>query len=255
MGVPDDFLLLMLRVVLFRFQFLDQLPAGSYSGAAYMSISQITHKMDIGRLIIVPIFTLLMISNMIVVSGDVKALEPVSAIKVATLINRLLLVCFYALLVFLYFIRSAAKSTTRSFITKTIAVVATFLPFTIPLLSMPSDNLNIMFSANLVTLFGIAIALYSLRVLGGCFSIIPQARKLVQTGPYRLVRHPVYLGELISIFGIVLARPSTSAIAIYCLLAALLIYRALQEEKLLAAVFPEYETYFLTRARFIPGIF
>ena len=186
---------------------------------------------------------------------DVKALEPVSTIKVATLIHHLLLVCFYALLVFLYLIRSAAKSTTRSLVTKAIAFVATFLPFAIPLLSRPSDNPNIMLLANLVTTFGIAIAIYSLSTLGRSFSIIPQARKLVQTGPYRFVRHPVYLGELISILGVVLARPSTIAIAIYCLLIALLLYRALQEEKLLAGIFPEYETYSLRRARFIPGVF
>ncbi len=112
-----------------------------------------------------------------------------------------------------------------------------------------------MFLASLVTICGIAIALYSLSTLGGSFSIIPQARRLVQTGPYKLVRHPVYLGELISILGIVLARPSAITMAIYCLLTALLIYRALWEEKLLADIFPEYETYSLRRARFIPGVF
>jgi protein-S-isoprenylcysteine O-methyltransferase Ste14 len=220
-----------------------------------VAISQFAHKMDVGRLIIIPIFGLLLIANITGVYGEAKAIESISMIKVATLLHRLLLVCFYALLVFLYFIRTVAKSTTESFMTKTIAVVATFLPFTIPMLSRPSDNPNIMLSANLATIFGIAIALYSLSTLGGSFSIIPQARRLVQTGPYKLVRHPVYIGELISTFGVVLAQPSTTAMAIYCLLTALLIYRALQEEKLLANIFPEYETYSLRRARFIPGIF
>ncbi len=221
----------------------------------YMQIKRANHKMDLGRLIILPVFGILLVANIAGVYGDAKAIEPVSTIKVATLIHRLLLVCFYALLVFLYFIRSEARSTAKSFITKSIAVIATFLPFAIPMLSRPSDNPSVMFSASLVTICGIAIALYSLSTLGGNFSIIPQARRLVQTGPYKLVRHPVYLGELISIFGIVLARPSTIALATYCLLAALLIYRAFQEERLLAGIFPEYTTYTLGRARFIPGIF
>jgi protein-S-isoprenylcysteine O-methyltransferase Ste14 len=222
---------------------------------AYMSTKQIKHRIDAGRMIILPIFGLLLVANIARVFVDAKALEPVSTIKVATLIHHLLLVFFNALLVTLYIIRSAAKSTTRSFITKTIAVFATFLPFAIPLLSRPSDNPNVLLLASMVTIFGIAIAIYSLSTLGRSFSIIPQARKVVQTGPYKLVRHPVYLGELISIFGVVLARPSTIAMAIYCLLTALLIYRALQEEKLLVGIFPEYETYSLKRARFIPGIF
>ncbi len=222
---------------------------------AYMSTKKIDHRMDIGRMIILPIFSLLLLVYIKSFYADAKALEPVSTIKVATLIHRLLLVCFYALLVFLYFIRSAAKSTTRSFITKTIAVVATFLPFTIPSLSSPSDNPNMMLLANLITILGMAIALYSLGTLGRSFSIIPQARTLVQTGPYRFVRHPVYLGELIANLGVVLARPSTLAMALYCLITALLIYRALQEEKLLASIFPEYEAYSLRRARFIPGVY
>jgi len=196
-----------------------------------------------------------MVGNMIAVYGHVKALEPVSAIKVAALMNRLLLMCFYALLVFLYIVRSSARSTTPSLFAKTIAVVSTFLPFTIPLLSTPSDNPAIAISAGVVTISGIIIAIYSVSTLGGSFSIIPQARKLVQSGPYKYVRHPVYLGELISILGIVLSRLSTMAMAIYCLLTALLIYRALQEEKLLAGIFPEYAIYSLRRARFIPGIY
>ena len=212
-------------------------------------------KMDMGRLTILPIFSLLLVANITGVFMDAKALEPVSTIKVARLIHHLLLACFNALLVFLYLIRSAARSTTKSLFAKTIAVIATFLPFTIPMLSRPSDNPNILLLASLVTIFGIAIAICSLSTLGGSFSIIPQARRLVQTGPYKLVRHPVYLGELISILGIVLARPSAIAMAIYVLLIALLFYRALQEEKLLAGIFPEYETYSLRRARFIPGIF
>jgi protein-S-isoprenylcysteine O-methyltransferase Ste14 len=220
-----------------------------------MSIGQNTYKMDIGRLTILPIFSLLVVANLAGVYADVKALEQVSTIKVATLIHHMLLICFYSLVLFLYFIRSAAKSTTKSLIAKTIALIASFLPFAIPFLGSSSDNSGIMFSANLITIFGMLISLYSLGALGRSFSIIPQARMLVRTGPYRLVRHPLYLGELISLTGIVLARFSISATTIYCLIVALQIYRALQEERLLADIFPEYQSYSLKKARFLPGIF
>ena len=220
-----------------------------------MSIDHNTYKMDLGRLTILPIFSLLVVFNMVGVYADVKALEPVRAIKVATLIHHMLLICFYSLVVFLYFIRSAAKSTTKSLIAKTIALIASFLPFAIPFLSSSSNNSGIMLTANLITMLGMLISLYSLGALGKSFSIIPQARALVQTGPYKLVRHPLYLGELISLMGIVLARFSISAMTIYCLIIALQIYRALQEERLLAGIFPEYESYSLKKARFLPGIF
>jgi protein-S-isoprenylcysteine O-methyltransferase Ste14 len=211
--------------------------------------------MDAGRLIIVPIFGLLLAANIAALYGDLRSFELGSVVKAVMLIHRLLLVCFYALLVYLYFIRRPARSSTRSFAVKTAAVVGTFLPFAIPALSRPSENPALMLSASMVTIFGIAFALYSISTLGGSFSIIPQARELVQTGPYKIVRHPVYLGELIAIFGFVMARFSPPAAAVYCLFAAAQIYRALQEEKVLAGTFPRYEAHFLKTARFIPGIF
>ncbi len=204
---------------------------------------------------IVPVFSFLMAVNIAGVWGEIKALEPVSAIKAANLTHRVLIVCFYVLLIIFYFIRSSAKSTTNLFVVKTLAVSATFMPFAIPLLSRPITNPDIVLLANLVTILGMIITLYSLTALGRSFSIIPQARSLVRTGPYKVVRHPVYLGELIAILGIVLARFSISATAVFCLFTASQIYRALQEERVLTGAFPEYKSYFLKRARFIPGIF
>ncbi len=220
-----------------------------------MFIKQAPRTIDIGRLVILPIFTLLMIINIRVLTGEIKALDSVSPIKMARLIHCVLIACFYALSVFLYLIRSSAKATTNSFIAKTTAVIATFMPFAIPALSKPASNPDIMLFANLVTIFGMSLTLYSLSVLGRSFSIIPQARSLVRSGPYKVVRHPLYLGELIAILGVVLARFSISTMAVFCLLTALQIYRALQEERVLAGAFPEYEPYSMKSARFIPGIF
>ncbi len=220
-----------------------------------MSKNLIQPKIDIGRLIIVPLFTLFVVIKIISVYREAVTLDPVSTIKISKLINQLLVLCFYCLVVLLYFIRSAAKSSTASFVVKTVAIISIILPFAIPYLGRASDNFAIMLLANLIAIFGLAISLYSLSVLGRNFSVIPQARMLVRTGPYRIVRHPVYLGELISTFGIVLARLSISAIVVFSLITILVIFRALHEEKLLAGTFPEYDPHFLKRARFIPGIF
>ncbi len=211
--------------------------------------------MDKGKIIIVPLFSLLMIMHVFGIYEDIKVMAPISTIKIATMIHRLLIVCFYGLFVFLYLVRRSALSTTKSFTAKTVAVAATFLPFVIPVLSRPVNDPGITFSANLITVFGMVITLYSLIALGRSLSIIPQARTVVQTGPYQVVRHPVYLGELIAILGVVMARFSFSAAAVFCLLAAAQVYRALQEERVLAVTFPEYASYSIKRARFIPGIF
>lgn len=219
-----------------------------------MITNQHAYKMDIGRLIVLPVFGLLLFFNVCSFYEYSKTLGPASTIKVAKQIHLMLIVGFYSLVVFLYFIRNTAKSTTNSLIAKTIAVIASFLAFAIPFLGSPLDNSGIILFANLVTIFGMGFSIYSLSALGRSFSIIPQARTLVQTGPYKFVRHPLYLGEFISLLGIVLARFSISVMTIFCLITALQIYRALHEERLLASIFPEYESYSLHKARFIPGI-
>ena len=136
-------------------------------------------------------------------------------------------------------------------------IVASFGPFfTLLFLGKPPlVTQGALLVANLVITSGIVLSIYSVCSLGRSFSIIPQARKLVQSGPYRLVRHPLYLGELISVFGIVLAGVTIPKITLYFVLVVCQVYRAFQEEKLLSNVFPEYKKYCLKTARFIPGVF
>ena len=211
--------------------------------------------MDIGKLVILPLFTTLMILNIFGLQADIKALQPVTSIKAAKLFHHAVTLCFYVLLVMLYIIRTYARKTTTSRSLKVVAVISSFLPLALPFLGNRSDNPDLVGAASCVTIFGMLIALYSLGALGRSFSIIPQARELVQTGPYRFVRHPLYLGELIAIFGVVMGRPSIAATAVSVLITAMVIYRAIEEEKLLAGLFPEYGLYSRNKARFIPGIF
>jgi protein-S-isoprenylcysteine O-methyltransferase Ste14 len=177
-------------------------------------------------------------------------------LKVAGLTHHLLLTCFYVLVVALYFLRSSAVSTARSWVTKAIALLASFLPFALPILSRDlSANAVSVVLGNLIMISGMAFSIYALLVLGKSFSIIPQARGLVQSGPYRLIRHPLYVGEFVGMLGAVLARLTVPAIGILFLLAACQVYRSLKEEELLGGTFPEYKSYCRKTARFIPGVF
>ena len=221
-----------------------------------MGVINNVNKIDIGRLISIPIFTFFMTFNINFVYRDIRALLPLDTGKAVGLIHHLLLVCFYALIILLYFLRRPARLTNRSFPTKAIAILATFTPFAIPILGGPGAiNPKMVIISDLIIILGMALSIYSLRVLGKSFSIIPQARRLVQSGPYRLVRHPLYVSELIAVFGVVLAGFTIIKLIIYFFLIACQIYRAFQEEKLLATVFPEYEEYRLRTACFIPSVF
>jgi protein-S-isoprenylcysteine O-methyltransferase Ste14 len=84
---------------------------------------------------------------------------------------------------------------------------------------------------------GLVFALISVAVLGRCFGVLPDVRGLVMRGPYRFVRHPLYLGELVSALGVVLQ-----------------LVRTRYEERSLTAEFPEYEAYSQRTKRLVPFV-
>lgn len=83
-------------------------------------------------------------------------------------------------------------------------------------------------------LAGLSIALWGLLTLGRSFGIAPADRGLVKAGPYRLVRHPIYLGELIGLVGILLSAPTWTNGALFMLIAASLVARSWLEEEAIA---------------------
>ncbi|MBN2373053.1 isoprenylcysteine carboxylmethyltransferase family protein [bacterium] len=221
-----------------------------------MDLAGDLRRIDFGRVIAVPVFSLLMFINIFSFWKDAGAFFPINTTRTIGLIHNLLIIFFYALVVLLYFLRTSASSTTKSFMAKAIAIIATFLPFAFPHLKRQIiDNASVVLIANLIMTLSMAFSAWALFTLGKSFSIIPQARGLVQNGPYRMVRHPLYLGEIVSVSGMFMARPAISTMAVLLLLVSCQIYRAFQEELLLNEIFPEYEVYRMKTARFIPGVF
>jgi protein-S-isoprenylcysteine O-methyltransferase Ste14 len=114
-------------------------------------------------------------------------------------------------------------------------------------------------TARLLVIAGEAVALLaagwmlvSTVALGRCFGVLPEARGLVTDGPYRLVRHPLYLGELGACFGLVLASPSTRNLFAAATFAAAQMARMRMEESELTFQFPEYKAYAARTPRLIP---
>ncbi len=94
--------------------------------------------------------------------------------------------------------------------------------------------------------------LVSILALGRCFGVLPEARGLVTNGPYRFIRHPVYLGEIGACAGLALAAPSwRNAIAVATVLIAQLA-RMRFEERALSEAFPAYVEYAEQTPRLLP---
>jgi len=95
----------------------------------------------------------------------------------------------------------------------------------------------------LVALTGSAVVLRSRAELGDAWSLVPIASEhtgVVTTGPYRLVRHPIYLGLSLLALGEATAFGSSPAIvAIFAAVVPSFLWRARVEERLLLQVFGE----------------
>jgi len=94
-----------------------------------------------------------------------------------------------------------------------------------------------------VWMLGIMAAVWTVWQLRSSFSLAPQARELVLTGPYRLARHPIYAAYLVQYLGIWLGHFTLPfGIAVLAWL-GLIAARIHYEEMVLQRTFPQYEEY------------
>jgi protein-S-isoprenylcysteine O-methyltransferase Ste14 len=98
------------------------------------------------------------------------------------------------------------------------------------------------------------LSFFSLITLGRLFGVRPALRGLATTGPYRLVRHPMYLSYIIGDIGYNLQEWSFGTLLLVITGWASLLYRIRAEERVLAedVGWPKYAA--LVRYRLIPGI-
>jgi protein-S-isoprenylcysteine O-methyltransferase Ste14 len=80
-------------------------------------------------------------------------------------------------------------------------------------------------------------------------------QKVIETGPYAAVRHPMYAGALVLVAGIPFALGSLVGLATLPPFAAILVWRLLDEERFLVGHLPGYAAYRQkTRYRLIPHV-
>jgi protein-S-isoprenylcysteine O-methyltransferase Ste14 len=108
---------------------------------------------------------------------------------------------------------------------------------------------------SLLLCFGTVSAIIALSRLGRSFSMMAEARRLVTTGAYSIVRHPMYASEQIAIAGIVVQNLSLYAAALFVIHLWIQIQRMKNEERVLQKMFPEYEDYKRRTARLIPLVY
>jgi protein-S-isoprenylcysteine O-methyltransferase Ste14 len=119
---------------------------------------------------------------------------------------------------------------------------------------------NILRSTGLILSFtGFLFMNWSVMVLGKQFSVdvtIQDDHKLITKGPYRYIRHPRYLGIIIFFTGIPLVFLSWSSLIMVLFLVIVLLWRIMDEEKLMQEEFKkDWEDYKKRTFSLIPFIY
>jgi protein-S-isoprenylcysteine O-methyltransferase Ste14 len=175
----------------------------------------------------------------------------------ALLLQETVTVVFLALVVVLFAIRRRAiKGQRANWRAGGVALLGTFLLNVVAFLPIEaSTSTEGLIVSSVIVIVGTLFTIWSLATLGRCFGLFPEVRGLVLRGPYRLVRHPVYLGELVSALGLLVVKPHPLIVAVFAVFVALQYGRTIYEERALAAAYPDdYPAYARRVPRLVPGL-
>jgi protein-S-isoprenylcysteine O-methyltransferase Ste14 len=109
--------------------------------------------------------------------------------------------------------------------------------------------------SNAIVATGLAGSVLCIAFLGRSFSILPQARGLVSNGPYRFVRHPLYLSEAVTTVGICCQYLQPWSVLLALGTFAVQLVRMHYEEMVLNEAYPSYRNYSARTVRLIPGVY
>ena len=178
-----------------------------------------------------------------------------SSLQLLQFIGRISALVFTFLVIYLFIARKTPERKSEGLVPRVVAICGTFSVAGFLLLDGANLSLRVQFLATLLTVTGSVGSLIAISRLGRSFSILPEARRLVTSGPYSVIRHPLYLAEIIGILGSILQFRQPWALMIGSGAIAMLYWRTVFEERVLTQAYPEYAAYKARTRRFIPYFF
>ena len=169
--------------------------------------------------------------------------------------SQLAIAVFLRLQVILFLIRVLPIETASGLVPRVAAFVGANLALVF--LALPRVVLSPAVEAlsTAIVLFGTLACVVTAFSLGRAFSILPQARRFVASGPYRLVRHPLYLAEQVATWGLMIQFEQPWAALLALAILAAQFPCMYYEEQVLKKAFPAYSEYAARTKRFIPGVY
>ena len=138
----------------------------------------------------------------------------------------------------------------------TTAAVGIGSAFAFPEAAVQSARTEVFVAGLVLMIAGLALRWYSIWVLGASFTCEVSTRpgqEVVESGPYRWIRHPSYTGGLLTVLGMLVCCANFASLAALVLAVAGYAYRIRVEEQALAAhLGSPYRDYMRRTKRLIP---
>lgn len=166
----------------------------------------------------------------------------------------------------IYRARSRFQPGTKRWDKALLAVILPAMTAILPVAALDAGRFHASALPSWLIVLGYAGMLFGVAVTGWAQAVNPyfepgvriqseRHQQVVDTGPYRYVRHPGYIAALFLFFGMALALGSFWASAPAALATALLVVRTSWEDRLLRAELPGYADYARrVRRRLVPGL-
>lgn len=213
-----------------------------------------------GRVVPATFFSVLGFLQFQRLASDVQALpHPVTVVAVLSRpLPAALYLLFCAIPVLIYIGRPAPRARDGRMLPRVAGLAGTVMLLVVGALPQgaalytPPSWLGGVSTAVSVAAFTLAVC--GLLYLRRSLSIIPEVRRLVTGGPYRVVRHPLYAAEILAACAFVLVNPGAFAVAVLGPFIAVQLVRSRFEERLLTRAYPHYREYARRTRRLIPFV-
>src|SRR5262245_23656762 len=213
-----------------------------------------------GKILPLILWSLLLASELTALTRKIGLLRLTGASEELTLevARHFLTIAFFLLVLAAYVTRMRAVSAAQGFRERVLPMLV-FLagPAGIVVLNWidAPPRFHVPRAAVSLSVAGLALSLWSLFHLRSAFSILAEARRVVRSGPYRFIRHPLYLGEAVTMLGLCLGFGTFTAILFWAAVNGFQLVRARIEEEKLARALPEYHSYRQSTRFILPGLY